>query len=150
MLQPKTVIEIGTAEGLSALALLEFLPANGYIHTFDIIPWDRFTPQALRTEDFADGKLVQHVEDLSNPIVFEKHKTTLEAADLIFIDGPKDGITEPAIITALSALKASRRPLVILDDVRFLNMIELWQQLKKPRIDLTTFGHWTGTGVVQW
>jgi hypothetical protein len=31
-----------------------------------------------------------------------------------------------------------------------LNMIELWRNVQKPKLDLTSFGHWSGTGLIDW
>jgi hypothetical protein len=36
------------------------------------------------------------------------------------------------------------------DDTRVLNMIEIWRRLNRPKLDLTSFGHWSGTGLVDW
>ena len=36
------------------------------------------------------------------------------------------------------------------DDIRLLNMIEQWRALPRPKLDLTSFGHWSGTGLVDW
>src|SRR5215813_5231090 len=41
-LKPKKVLEIGTAEGISALALRKNLPPGGQVITFDIIPWQSY------------------------------------------------------------------------------------------------------------
>ena len=38
--------------------------------------------------------------------------------------------------------------LLIMDDIKFINMIDLWRNIKSPKIDLSSFGHWSGTGVV--
>ncbi len=36
------------------------------------------------------------------------------------------------------------------DDIRLMNMVEIWNNLAKPKLDLTSFGHWAGTGLVSW
>src|SRR6202011_2045965 len=66
ILRPKHIVEIGTFSGLSALALKEFLPADGTIVTFDIVPWNSVPDTCLRAEDFVDGRLRQEIADLSN------------------------------------------------------------------------------------
>ena len=55
VIQPKLAIEIGTAEGMSALTMLEALPIDGRIVTFDLIPWPDYPRPCLQQEDFADG-----------------------------------------------------------------------------------------------
>ena len=38
---------------------------------------------------------------------------------------------------------------MVLDDIRFAGMQDLWKnQISFPRIDLGSFGHFSGTGVV--
>src|SRR5262245_27281405 len=39
---PKILIELGTHLGYSALCMKKYLPADGTIYTFDIIPWNGF------------------------------------------------------------------------------------------------------------
>jgi hypothetical protein len=29
-------------------------------------------------------------------------------------------------------------------------MLDIWYNLDKPKLDLTSFGHWSGTGLVEW
>jgi predicted O-methyltransferase YrrM len=149
-LQPLTVVEVGTYHGLSALALKKFLPPRGKITTFDIIPWDRFEKTCLRRDDFADGRLVQELADLADRRVFDSHRALFANAQLIFIDGPKDGRFERLFLEHLSALNASGRKLLVLDDVRTWNMLAIWREITFHKLDLTSFGHWTGTGLVDW
>src|SRR5947207_3349226 len=46
-LHPKLVIEIGTAEGISALSILKYLPHDANLVTFDLIPWDTYPNACL-------------------------------------------------------------------------------------------------------
>jgi hypothetical protein len=34
------------------------------------------------------------------------------------------------------------------DDIRFVNMVDNWNAIASPKLDLTSFGHWSGTGLV--
>jgi predicted O-methyltransferase YrrM len=45
--KPKIVIEIGTATGLSALAMKAAMPAGSRLFTFDIVPWDKIDETVL-------------------------------------------------------------------------------------------------------
>lgn len=36
----------------------------------------------------------------------------------------------------------------MLDDIRFLNMWRLWRSIRSPKLDATSFGHWSGSGLV--
>lgn len=149
LLQPKHVIEIGTFRGLSVLALKKFLPSDGKITTFDIVSWQSIPDSFLREEDF-DGRLRQEIEDLADPSCFEKHRELIEEADLIFLDGPKDGRFEPELLRQLDNIQFRNPVLLVFDDIRFWNMLAVWHSITRPRLDLTSFGHWSGTGLVEW
>jgi predicted O-methyltransferase YrrM len=149
-LAPQIVVEIGTAEGLSALTLRRFLPSGGRVVTFDIIPWNEFPGSVLKADDFADGCLSQQLDDLSDPDSYKRHEPVLAAADLLFVDAPKDGNFEPAFLRLLESTRRAQRLLVVLDDVRLINMVGVWRAIQRPKLDVTSFGHWSGTGLVEW
>ena len=150
VLKPKLVIEIGTASGLSALALKKFLDKDAKLITFDIIPWTDFSDTVFRSEDFLDGNLLQQCVDLRDPAVVNYFKPTLEDAEIIFIDAAKDGVGEYLFWNNLSALNFKSPPLLIFDDIRLWNMLKFWRSITMPKLDLTSFGHWSGTGIVEW
>ncbi len=149
-LKPKSVIEIGTATGLSAIALKSFMLPDARIATFDVIPWRDYPETVLTTADFDDQRLVQHLDDLQQSASVERHRSLLEGADFIFIDAAKDGVMEQRFIDNLLQLKYQRSPIVMFDDIRVWNMLGIWRKLPRPRLDLTSFGHWSGTGLVDW
>lgn len=37
---------------------------------------------------------------------------------------------------------------MIIDDIRFLNMIDLWSDIASPKLDVTSFADWNGTRIV--
>ena len=147
---PKTVVEIGTAAGLSALAMLQTLPTNASLHTFDIIPWDQFPDTCLQKGDFVEGRLQQWIGDVGDVEVMRQHAGLFSCADFIFIDGPKDGIFEQKLLDQFCSMELAGRPLLLFDDIRVWNMLAIWRRIKKPKLDLTSFGHWSGTGLVTW
>lgn len=142
-------MEIGTAEGLSALALKQALPRTGRIVSYDLVPWRDYPANCLREDDFADGRLVQRIRNLIAPNVPDEDLQTLSSAELIFVDGPKDGHFEERFLRLLGGLSFQKPPIVVLDDIRLWNMLSLWQRLKWPSLDLTGFGHWSGTGLCE-
>jgi predicted O-methyltransferase YrrM len=150
LLQPMVVVEIGTLHGLSALALKTFLPKRGQVTTFDIVPWTAFPETCFRQEDFDDNRLQQQIGDLAKPSVFDVHRNLMEQADLLFIDGPKDGVFERELLRNLETTKRSKSLLVIFDDIRVWNMLAIWHEIGRPKLDVTSFGHWSGTGFVEW
>jgi hypothetical protein len=148
-LQPRTVIEIGTFTGLSAISMLKYLPTVGRLVTFDLEPWDGVEDTVLTKQDFADGRLTQHVADLGQADVFARHRELLASAEFIFIDGPKDNVFEYRFMELLRSIKFSTPPILMFDDTRLWSMLRFWRQLPYPKMDLTSFGHWSGTGLVE-
>jgi predicted O-methyltransferase YrrM len=146
-LKPRLVVEIGTFTGLSALAMRSRLPEGGRVVTYDIAPWTTFLGTALMAEDL-DGRLEQRLGDLSTPDFFASQVDTLDAADLVLLDGPKDGRFEPTFLQRYLPIFDGRDTVLVIDDTRFINMIQLWRDLPYPKLDVTSFGHWTGTGLV--
>jgi predicted O-methyltransferase YrrM len=150
LLKPSVVIEVGTYTGLSALAIKQYLPARGMIATFDVVGWRDLPSSALTPTDFEDARLVQHVADLSNQAVVSEHRDLLERADLIFIDGPHDGETETRIVKNLRQVNFRSAPLLVFDDIRLWDLLRFWRELPLPKLDITSFGHWSGTGIAEW
>ena len=149
---PSLIIDIGTSCGGSAKTFLhssQFFHKKSNIVTFDIIPWNAFQGTYLEEKDFSSGRIVQYVEDLSNIKIFEKHQNLLAFADLIYCDGPKDGVFEYVFLDRLSKLKMSQKQrFLVLDDIRFQNMAALWRDIASPKFDATSFAHWSGTGFI--
>jgi predicted O-methyltransferase YrrM len=147
-LAPQCVVEIGTFTGLSALAMMTTLPPSSRLATFDVVRWDALAETALTPQDFRpDGRLVQILADLSVRASFEEHAHLLLSASLIFVDGPKDGRFEPDFFGLLTGLCREQRCLVVFDDIRLWNMLAFWRSIDVPKLDLTSFGHWSGTGL---
>lgn len=149
-LQPRCVVEIGTFTGISCLSLKQCLPAGSTLTTFDLIPWDDFPDTCLAKADFEDGRLRQVIGDVADPAAFDRHAELFAAAELLFVDGPKDRVFEPAFAANLDRLPAGRPRWVLFDDIRDLNMLQFWRDIRHPKLDLSSFGHWTGTGLVLW
>lgn len=42
------------------------------------------------------------------------------------------------------------QPILVFDDIRAWNMLAIWREIRMPKLDLTSFGHWSGTGLVDW
>lgn len=150
LLRPTTVIEIGTFTGWATLVLCKYLPEGGRVATFDIIPWKELAHTCLQTSDFADGRLVQHVDDLADPAVANKHRALLASAELIFIDGPHDGPTEYRMLEQLAKVPFITPPLLVFDDIKLPTMLKFWRDLPYAKLDVTSFGHWSGTGLADW
>jgi predicted O-methyltransferase YrrM len=146
-LKPAHVTEIGTYTGLSALSILTALDPGANLTTYDVVPWGEVEASALRPEDFADGRLEQRIGNLADGVFYRQNEDVLLDSDLIFVDGPKDGRFEPAFIKLLLSTPRSKPALLMFDDIRLWNMLRVWADLPLPKFDLTSFGHWSGTGI---
>lgn len=149
-LKPQLVIEVGTYTGMSALAMLPYLPENGRLITFDLVPWNQVPGTLLNESDFAGGRLQQVLGNLGDSTFFSQHAGLMRNADLFFIDGPKDGSFEDQFLKHLEDAQLNRSPLLVFDDTRLWNMLRTWRTIRRPKLDLTSFGHWSGTGLVHW
>jgi predicted O-methyltransferase YrrM len=77
-----------------------------------------------------------------------RHSELLEGADLIFVDAAKDGRQERVFLELFERTAFTRDPVVVFDDIRQWKMLEIWRGVDRPKMDLTSFGHWSGTGLV--
>jgi len=150
-LKPKVVVEIGTSTGLSALSMKKFLPPESKIVTFDIKDWKSFRNSCLQEDDFRDGRLVQYIDDLSNPPITSKYRQLLQEANMIFVDAfLHNGVMEQRLLENFKTISFNAKPLMIFDDIRLWNMLKFWRNISLPKLDLTSFGHWSGTGIIEW
>jgi plasmid stabilization system protein ParE len=113
-----------------------------------VIPWNEIGKTWLVEDDFT--AITQHIADLSDPAAFEKYSDLLREADLLFVDAPKDGKFEPAFLANLNRAQTKDGLLAVFDDIRTPNMLASWDQIDRPKLDLVSFGHWSGTGLVDW
>ncbi|HEX4466286.1 MAG TPA: class I SAM-dependent methyltransferase [Solirubrobacteraceae bacterium] len=151
--RPKLVVEIGTATGLSALAMLTTLAPDARLVTFDLLPWkgySDYTGGVLEDADFSDGRLEQRLDDLSTPVGWRANADLLCRADLIFVDAKHDGEQERRFLTGFDEVGLANSPIVVFDDTRVWGMVGFWQEIRRPKLDLTSFGHWSGTGLVDY
>ncbi len=147
-LKPKVVIEIGTSTGLSALCLKRYIPFDGKVVTFDIASWHEYPNTLFKKEDF-DERLIQHVADLSVASVMDSYAPLIQEAGLIFIDASHDGDLEELILENMKKIQFCNKVFCVLDDIRVWTMLNMWRNVTLAKIDLTSFGHWSGTGVIE-
>lgn len=150
LLRPSTVVEIGTATGASALAMKSALVKDAKLVTFDVVPWHAVPSAVLRDSDFADGRLEQRCDDLSTPGGWQANADLLRSAEFIFLDALHDGIQERNFLRGFDEVGLAAGPIVMLDDIRLWRMLSFWQDIQRPKLDLTSFGHWSGTGLVDY
>jgi predicted O-methyltransferase YrrM len=149
VLKPQRIIEIGTEKGLAALAMKEVLPPGGKILTFDILPWSSES-SVITEEDIQSGVIETAQDDLSQLEVARKYASALGQADFIFVDAAKDGVQERLFLDNFRAVGLKHNALLFFDDIRLWNMLKIWREIQRPKLDLTGLGHWSGSGVVLW
>jgi predicted O-methyltransferase YrrM len=148
--KPKRIVEIGTFQGLSALAMKRSAPAGCELITVDIIPWNEIPDTAFLSSDFHRTGLRQIVGDLSNHEFFSTFAETLTGCDLLFVDAPKNVVFETTLLRCLATIRLPSTALVVFDDIRLWDMVGIWRGIRRPKLDLTSFGHWSGTGLIDW
>jgi predicted O-methyltransferase YrrM len=143
---PNLVIEIGTLTGASALALSAGAPSARVV-TFDVTPWDEFPDTLLCHGDFASGRLQQIIGNLGEDSCWDRYVPLFEEADIVLLDGPKDGVFESIMLDRLAGVRTRTGFVLVVDDIKFPEMIDPWLAFCHPKIDVTSFAHWSGTGV---
>jgi hypothetical protein len=135
---------------MSTVALLECLGAGGKIYTVDIDSWESKQRPWLLADDFGSGRVTQAISDMKAADLFGRYGDSMAEAELVFVDGPKDGSTEAAFLDLLATVPFRRNPIIVFDDIRLMNMVYIWRGIQRPKMDMTSFGHWSGTGLVDW
>lgn len=135
---------------MSALAMKTTLPEDGKIVTFDPVPWQSYKGAVLTEDDFVDGRLEQHTDDLSARAGWQRHADLLRRAEFIFIDARHSGVQERNFLRGFDEIGLAGQPIVMFDDIRLWNMLSFWDEITRPKLDLTSFGHWSGTGLVDY
>jgi len=144
VLQAAEVVEIGTYKGAAAAVLSERCEK---VTTFDIVPVEEID-NSIGDLTVRFPNVEQIVGDLAVPDVWNQYFSRVNTADLVFVDGPKDGVFEPNVVPRIvSVMKPGS--VLVLDDIRFAGMRELWiHGIDRSRIDFGSLGHWSGTGIV--
>jgi hypothetical protein len=133
----EVVYDIGTYLGFSALALSYNRTCK--VKTYDLvscIPKNQISPEYRSNIEF-------HIEN----ILETKDFLTILDAPIIVLDTNHDGVFEKKFYNAL--YENEYRGLLVCDDIH-LNpqMEEFWNSILLDKIDVTSVGHWSGTGIV--
>ncbi len=137
LLEPGSkILEIGTRWGVSAVALSA--NKNVKVVTCDLV------------DQLGDHENLRNVENIE--YIIADGYDILDACHeypFIFIDvDPHDGIQETKMIQKLIDL--NYKGYVLLDDIHLnQDMQNFWDSISvRKKIDLTEFGHWSGTGLL--
>lgn len=129
----KKIVEVGTHEGLSALALSADPNAN--VITYDIV--SNFISPEIRKKSNIQFRTGLAHED----------PTDILAADLIFFDAAHDGVYEKEFYQFL--VDSKYKGVLLLDDIHLNEpMANFWNLINLPKQDVTSIGHCSGTGIV--
>lgn len=143
IVQPDLVLDVGTYHGASALAMARHART---VVTYDIVALDDIG-NAYKGLTIDHKNVQQVLGDLAEDAFYESQVELIRTADLVLVDGPKDGVFEYQVVPRL-VQDMKQGSILILDDIRFANMVKLWKSLDKPRLDVGCFAHSSGTGVV--
>lgn len=70
-------------------------------------------------------------------------------AEFILVSGPGDGKFEENVLHRLGRLKFHKAPIVMFNDTRRWEMLRFCREIRNPKLDMTSFGRWTGTMLVE-
>ena len=127
------ILDIGSFYGNSALALSH--NDNNKVISYDIIDHG----QTGIKKDNIEWKVI----DFRNDDSIDYSKVVAISLDV----DPHDGVKEPEMINFLKE-KGWSGP-IILDDINLSsNMKEFWESLEDYKLDITSYGHMTGTGLL--
>lgn len=144
VLHAELAVEIGTYRGLGSLALAQ---SCARVISYDVLDVTQIPGGVFARVDPREHNIDLRQGDLARPEYFAEQADVLSEAQLIFCDGPKDGRFEQRFVPELLPILAASGAVLVLDDIRTLPMIQLWRDLAIPKLDLTSFGHWSGTGL---
>ena len=133
----ETVVDVGTFLGFSALALSHNQLAH--VVSYDLeakIPSTSafLTPLHRHSVDFHVGNVLPELPSLLH-------------APLMFLDTNHDGTFEREFIAELTRL--DYKGIVLCDDINLNDaMRSFWADVSLTKMDLTSVGHWSGTGAI--
>ena len=149
----KLILDIGTCTGTSALAL-SFNQKNRVI-SFDTVERQAILIESkintinnvwLKDEGFKVFYL-NNIDFIISKDFMKSFSSFLLVSDLILLDIDHSGIKEKQIYDFL--VKNNYKGILLLDDIiQFDGIINLWKSIDKKKYDLTKYGNFCGTGLV--
>lgn len=130
--------------------MLDRMPAGSKLIKVDLVNWNEIDQIVLRETDFEGHRLESRLGDLSDRKFFDSMAPEIAKCDLLFVDSPKNVVFETTLLKYLSELKIKTDMILMFDDIRQWNMLDIWRRVERPKIDATSFEHWTGTGLIGW
>lgn len=135
------ILDIGTYKGLSSLALSN--NKNNLVITYDINNLD-VNKQYSSVKDV--NNIVFYVENMldNKPKFYD----IIKKSSIIMMDvDPHDGIQEPLFMDLFR--EAEFEGILLLDDINLNQpMNNWWNNINIEKYDISKYGHWSGTGLV--
>ena len=129
LFESQILFDVGTNTGVSALALSN---SKNKVKTYDVV-------QLLDQNPF-----IENVEFILGDSTEDKD---LEHSPLIFLDVNHDGSYEDIFYKHLHNI--NWKGFLLLDDIHINEpMINFWNNITEEKYDITSLGHWSGTGLV--
>jgi len=142
----RKVVEVGSFTGMSALI---WMLNNVSLTSIDIVPWSEFDDTVLSDALIQDASFSQKILNLMDVDSFNEMIPVFLSSDLIFLDGPKDGIFEQQVVPKLINLLSGGSAWLLLDDIHLRAMQPCWDAITNEKYDLSLIGHSSGTGLVR-
>jgi predicted O-methyltransferase YrrM len=134
MLDSKILLDVGTFKGCSALALS--MNQSNELKSFDINPGHRRL-----------SKVPDNVEFIIDDILRDQYKDLILSSPFILLDTDHTGPVEHEFYSHIKSL--GWRGVLLLDDIHLNDpMKEFWSSIQDEKEDITSIGHWSGTGLV--
>ena len=130
------ITDIGTHKGGSAVALAS--NPNNQVYSFDI--------ENQITVDLSDIPNIHLLE--ANVAEYPKYNPLILSSSIIFLDtSPHEGVFETSFYNILS--NNNYKGILCLDDIHLgAGMESFWNNIKHRKYDITSYGHFSGTGIV--
>lgn len=135
LLNNENILDIGTNRGYSAIALSS--NKNNKIVSYDIV-------RHSNVNYIISSNLLKNVEfKIGNFLQFEN----IHEYKIIFLDTMHDGIFESEVINYLK--DKNWKGILLMDDIHdFKELKVIWDDIKLDKYDLTSYGHFSGTGLI--
>lgn len=124
------IFDVGTNKCMSALAL-SYNQSNK-IKSFDVVRL------------FEQNPVRKNIEYIIGDSTLD---SDLSKCECIFLDVDHDGLYENIFYNHLKLI--NWKGILLLDDIHLNNpMIEFWNSISETKYDISSIGHWSGTGMV--
>jgi len=148
LFQNITILDIGTNQGRSAIALAH----NDLNHVISYDIEDKIPDKNHRLfqKSNTEFRLKNVLDDITPEFVAQGHQN--RPIQLVMIDICHYGTVERAIMDKLYA--SGFRGIILLDDIHHpdlsmrIPMEQLWQEIPWRKFDITSVGHFSGTGLI--